>query len=195
MTPRFWHIPLFYTIPNKLTIKKTLHAIMKKTIIFLLFAVISATSAVAQDFKFAYLSYDSALKSMPEYGLALANIDKLRTQYDNEMKRAENEFNAKYEDFLENQRSMAPAILDKRQAELQELLQKNLTFKAEAKRMLEQAEKDAYAPLKTKLNTTIRKIGEERGYAFVLNTDGDACPYVDSTKGDDINALVENALK
>ncbi len=157
--------------------------------------VLTALAASAQDFRFAYLSYDAAIKAMPEYSQAAANVDKLRAQYDNEMKRAEKEFNSKYEDFLENQRTMASAILDKRQAELQDLLQKNLKFKDEAKRLLLQAENDAYAPLKTKLNETIRRIGAERGYAFVLNTDGDACPYVDSTKGDDISSLVADALK
>lgn len=166
-----------------------------KKIFLLIFAVVFAFAAEAQDFKFAYLSYDAALKSMPDYGLALTNIDKLRTQYDQELKRAEDEFNAKYEDFLENQRTMAPAILDKRQSELQELLQKNIKFKSEAQRLLSQAESDAYTPLRAKLTAAIKKIGQERGYAFVLNTDGDACPYVDSTKGDDISVLVAEALK
>ena len=50
---------------------------MKKTIVALLMAVVSL-AANAQDFKFAYFSFDTALKSMPDYGLALANIDKLR---------------------------------------------------------------------------------------------------------------------
>ena len=157
--------------------------------------VLSALAASAQDFKFAYLSYETAMKSMPEYAQAAENMEKLRTQYDNEIKRAEKEFNAKYEDFLENQRTMASAILDKRQSELQELLQKNLKFREEAKRLLQQAENDAYTPLKTKLNEAIRRIGAERGYAFVLNTDGEACPYVDSTKGDDISMIVADALK
>lgn len=157
--------------------------------------VLSALAASAQDFKFAYLSYETAMKSMPEYTQAADNVEKLRTQYDNEIKRAEKEFNAKYEDFLENQRTMASAILDKRQSELQELLQKNLKFREEAKRLLLQAENDAYTPLKTKLNEAIRRIGAERGYAFVLNTDGEACPYVDSTKGDDISMIVADALK
>ena len=167
---------------------------MKRIFLFL-FVALFAFAAEAQDFKFAYFSYDEALKSMPDYELAATNVNKLRNQYDNELKKAEDEFNAKYEDFLENQRSMAPAILDKRQAELQELLQKNLKFKEEAKRLLQQAENDAYAPLKAKLNAAIKKIGAERGYAFILNTDGDACPYVDSTKGDDINMLISDALR
>ena len=122
-------------------------------------------------------------------------MEKLRTQYDNELKRAEKEFNNKYEDFLENQRTLAPAILDKRQAELQELLQKNMKFKEEAMRLLKQAENDAYAPLKSKLTVALKKIGQEHGYAFIINTDGDACPYVDSTKGEDINVLITDELK
>lgn len=166
-----------------------------KKIFMLLFAAIISFAAEAQNFKFAYFSYDEALKSMPDYETATDNISKLRSQYDNELKKAEDEFNAKYEDFLENQRTLAPAILDKRQSELQELLQKNLKFKEEANWLLAQAENDAYAPLKRKLNATVKKIGMERGYAFVLNTDGDACPYVDSTMGDDISVIIADALK
>ena len=166
-----------------------------KKIFMLLFAAIISFAAEAQNFKFAYFSYVEALKSMPDYETATDNISKLRSQYDNELKKAEDEFNAKYEDFLENQRTLAPAILDKRQSELQELLQKNLKFKEEANWLLAQAENDAYAPLKRKLNATVKKIGMERGYAFVLNTDGDACPYVDSTMGDDISVIIADALK
>ena len=141
---------------------------MKRIFLFL-FVAIFAFAAEAQDFKFAYFSYGEALKSMPDYELAATNVNKLRNQYDNELKKAEDEFNAKYEDFLENQRTLAPAILDKRQAELQELLQKNLKFKEEAKRLLSQAENDAFAPLKRKLNATVRnRYGA--WLCFVLNT-------------------------
>lgn len=167
---------------------------MKRLLIMLL-AVIVPSLCMAQDFKFGYLSYSEALKAMPSYSVAMSNVDKLRSQYAAELKRAEKEFNEKYEEFLSEQRTLAPAILDKRQAELQELLQKNVTFREESERLLRQAENDAYAPLRSKLTAVIRRIGSERGYAFVLNTDGDACPYVDSTKGDDISVLVADALK
>ena len=41
-------------------------------------------------------------------------------------------FNSKYEEFLDGQRSYAKSILEKRQAELRELMEKNIAFKAEA---------------------------------------------------------------
>ena len=65
---------------------------------------------------------------MPDYAVARHNIKSLKENYDAEMKRVEDEFNTKYEFFLQDQRSLAPSILQKRQAELQELMEKNLVI-------------------------------------------------------------------
>ena len=145
--------------------------------------------------RIAYFSYDEAMKSMPDYVLAQKNISSLRSKYDAEMKRAEDEFNNKYEEFLDGQHDFAPLILQKRQAELQELMQKNIAFKAEAERLLTQAEKDAMAPVTEKMKTALQKIGKERGYAVILNTDSNACPYIDTTIADDITTIVKDALR
>ena len=93
--------------------------------------------------RFGYLSCDSVLHSMPEYNAAMKNLKELKAKYDSEMKRVEDEFNNKYELFLEGQSDFAPSIRQKRQAELQELMEKNMAFKEEARRLLEKAtEKD-----------------------------------------------------
>lgn len=165
---------------------------MKKNIFLLLFFLLPL--AASAQLKFGYLSYGEAIKSMPGYSVAQKNIESLRAQYDNEIKRAEDEFNAKYESFLDGQASFAPAILKKRQAELQDLLDKNVAFKKEADRLLRQAEADAYAPLRTRLDATLKKIGQDRGYAFILNTDNNALPFVNPESGDDINAVVKEEL-
>lgn len=72
---------------------------------------------------------------MPGYAIAKHNMDELREKYDAETKRVETEFNAKYEEFLDGQRTYAKTILEKRQAELRELMEKNIAFKAEATRL------------------------------------------------------------
>ena len=117
---------------------------------------------------------------MPGYTIAKHNMDELREKYDAETKRVETEFNAKYEEFLDGQRTYAKTILEKRQAELRELMEKNIAFKAEATRLLQQAENDAYAPLKAKINEEAKKIGKQKGFAFILNTDNNAAPYLRS---------------
>lgn len=145
--------------------------------------------------KLGYFSYEEAFVSMPEYAIAQANLKDLRAKYDAETKRVEEEFNRKYEEFLEGQSDFAPTILQKRQTELQELLKKNVAFKAEAAKLLKQAETEAYAPLREKLSKVIAKIGEEGGYAFILNTDGDACPYINPEMGEDVSAAIKEALR
>jgi len=167
---------------------------MKKSILFL-FLLALPLMASAQSLKFAYFSYDAVLKSMPDYVIAARNLDALRAKYDAELQRSENDFHAKYEDFLEGQKDFAPSILKKRQAELQEMIDKNEAFKEESQRLLNQAKTDAYAPVVAKLNDAIRQMGRTKGYAFVLNTDNNALPYVDALVGEDITELLKNALK
>ena len=169
-------------------------AIFLNTLLAMCLFFLAPMAASAQN-RIAYFSYDEAMKSMPEYVLAQNNIGSLRSKYDAEMKRAEDEFNNKYEEFLDGQHDFAPLILQKRQAELQELMQKNIAFKAEAERLLTQAEKDAMAPVAEKMKTALQKIGKERGYAVILNTDSNACPYIDTTIADDITTIVKDALR
>ncbi|MDD6495309.1 MAG: OmpH family outer membrane protein [Prevotella stercorea] len=165
---------------------------MKKLFLLIVLGVLSLT-ANAQT-RFGYFSFDNVLKSMPDYVMAQRSIDDLRQKYDAEMKRAEDEFNSKYEEFLDVQKDLVPAILRKRQAELQEMMQKNINFKNESQRLLKQAEADAFAPVKNKLYNALTKVGQAQGYAFILNTDGDACPYVNPEMGEDATELIKKAL-
>ena len=165
-----------------------------KKFLLLLFVAAMPFMAGAQT-RFGYFSYNEVLKSMPDYQLAQRGIEDLRKKYDDEMKRSEQEFNDKYEDFLDSQRSLVPSILRKRQVELQEMMEKNVAFKNEAQRLLKQAEEDSFAPLRKKINGAAAKVGAEHGYAFILNTDGNACPYINPGMGEDATEAVKAALK
>lgn len=150
---------------------------------------------VGAQVKFGYFSYEQILKWMPEYKIVVDNMNDLKSKYDAETKRVEEEFNRKYEEFLDGQRDFAPTILQKRQTELQELLNRNVAFKAESERLLAEAEKEAFAPLHQKLSNALQTIGAQNGYAFILNTDGNACPYIDPTMGEDVTNMLKEALK
>ena len=165
---------------------------MKK--FFFLILLVALPLLASAQMRFGYFSYGSVLKNMPDYQLAQRGIADLRMKYDDEMKRAEQEFNAKYEDFLDAQRDLVPSILRKRQIELQDMMEKNIAFKKEAQRLLQQAEADAYGPARRKLAEAVAKVGQQHGYAFVLNTDGDACPYVNPEMGEDATPFIMEAL-
>lgn len=161
---------------------------MKKQLLFLFLLMIPFAARAQQALpKFGYFNLSTLMKAVPEYSAARKNIADLRAKYDAETKRSEDEFNKKYEEFLDGQRDFAPIIMQKRQAELQDMMERNVAFKKEARRLLAEAERDAMAPVKGKVLSAVRKLGQERGYAFVLNADGDALPYVDAAYGDNLN--------
>lgn len=145
--------------------------------------------------KFGCLSYDAAIKAMPEYATAQQSVKDLKKKYDEEVKRVEDDFNKKYENFLDGQSEFPPTILKKRQAELKEMLVKNIAFKKESERLLVAAEKEIFAPLHMKLAELLKIIGEDRGYSFIINTDNNACPYVNPAQGEDINDIVKSTLQ
>jgi outer membrane protein len=158
--------------------------------------LLTATLAVgAQGLKFGYFSYDEVQASMDDYIIAKANVAALKDKYDAEIKRSEKDFNDKYEEFLEEQRDLAPAIYQKRQAELQDLLNRNIAFKNKAERLLKKAEVDAMAPVRERLLAAVRLLGRERGYVFILNTDRDALPYMDESLGENVTDDIIERLK
>ena len=165
------------------------------TLIIAICAVLCVSAQDSLSIRFGYLSYQQALQAMPQYALVQKQMAELRHQYEAELQRVTNEFNRKYEEFLEGQREFPKTILQKRQTELQELMTRNVTFKEESLKQLADAEREALAPLKIRLAETVARIANERGLALVVNTDSDACPFIDPTIGEDINTLVQDALK
>ena len=164
-----------------------------RKLLFMLLVLAMPLMASAQ-VKFGYFSFNEIFNTMPDRAVADRNLADLRQKYDAEMKRAEDEFNVKYEEFLDGQRDFVPTILRKRQAELQEMMDKNTAFRKEAERLLRQAQDDAYAPLRKKIHEAAAKVGRARGYAFILNTDGDACPYVDVSMSEDATIFIKELL-
>ena len=168
--------------------------------ILLLFIIVASLTASAQTdntqtFRFGYLSYETALKSMPEYAIVQQQMADLRAQYLTETKRVEDEFNRKYEDFLDGQRDFPRTILQKRQTELQELMEKNIQFKEKSREELAETERQALAPLRIRLIELLGTIGREHGFTFIYDTDTKALPFINPTQGEDINELVNSSLQ
>lgn len=142
--------------------------------------------------RFGYLSYSALMTELPSYSEAQNKIAQLRENYKKEIERSQKDFNAKYEEFLSEQQSLMPSIRRKRQVELEELLDGNKAFREEAMRLLQQAEADIMKPVRSELNSRIQAVAMQLGLAFVLNTDGDACPFINPEMGVDISQAVLN---
>ena len=167
--------------------------------ILILICALIALNAQAQNdssqvFRFGYLSYKAAIERMAEYAVVQQQMEDLRAQYQAETLRVEDEFNRKYEEFLDGQREFPRTILQKRQTELQELMEKNIKFKEQSRQELEDAERQAMAPLRIRLIELLSTIGRERGFAFVYDTDTKALPFINPAQGEDISQMVNARL-
>jgi len=74
------------------------------------------------------------------------------------------------------------------------MLERNIAFKKDIVEQLAVAEAQLFNPLKELLNSALTKIAIENGYAFILNTDQNAVPFVHPALGVDINEKVKQVL-
>ena len=170
---------------------------MKRILFIMVMALVGLVGYAQTDsaaIKFGYLSYDSVMFAMPEYAEMQTSMAQLREQYAAEQKRVEDDFNKKYEDFLDGQASFPKTILQKRQSELQELLDKNIAFKKESTKMLNDVEDQMIATMRASIDVIVSTIAQERGYAFVLNSDKQAVTFINPAKGEDMTEAVKLLL-
>ena len=144
--------------------------------------------------QFGYISYSEVFQQMPEYQKAQEDFAALKAKYDAETTRSEDEFQRKFAEFLQGQKDFPASILQKRQAELQELMDKSVTFRKESRKLLRQAEAELQKPVAEKLDEAIKAVGAELGLIFVLNTDGNSLPFVHPQVGVDITQPVLQKL-
>lgn len=169
---------------------------LKKVILSLLLALpLSVTAQEVAKARFGFLSYSSVYKQMPEYEAAQRNWAELKEKYDKEAERSETEFQQKFADFLQGQKDFPANILQKRQKELQDLMERSIGFKQDVQRLLSEAEKELQAEVGKRLDEAIRTVGVEKGYMFILNTDGNACPFINPEEGEDVTELVLQKLQ
>ena len=144
--------------------------------------------------KFGYRSYDAVLKAMPSYAEAQKSFNDLKASYAKELERSESEFSKQFAEYVDGQKTFPENILLKRQKELQQLMEQSLTFKQEAQQLLDKAEKELMQPVHQKLKEALYKIGSERGYDYILNTDNNSYPFVNNQTGEDITAEAISAV-
>lgn len=155
----------------------------------------SAERIIVQQQHFGYISYDNALKAMHEYEVAMLRLTEMKKACDEEMVRSEQEFSHKFAEYIDGQKEFPDNIMLKRQKELQLLLEESIRFKDESKALLQKSEDELMAPLHDRLRKVLAEVGLRRNLAYILNTDNNAYPFVNTTgEAEDVTAEVIEML-
>ena len=144
--------------------------------------------------QFGYISYEEVLKELPEYAQATQDLAALKAKYEAEAQKGEEEFQRKFVDFLQGQKDFPQAIMQKRQAELQALMDNGVAFRMKSQELIAQAEKELMQEAYKRLNAVLLEVGVELGYGYILNIDNNTCPYINPVVGVDVTNIVRRKL-
>lgn len=166
--------------------------LFRKTLFLLLMSVTGAVSA--QTGNFGYMDFNGAIKLMPEYFEAQLNLQKIQSDYKNEIDRSKREFERQYVEFMLEQDHLAPTIVAKRQKELQVLMDAYAEFRDSVQVDLESIRLEMLNPIKEKLLKAIYKAGMDLNLDYVIDTGTGAYLYINNDKGIDISNYVYKIL-
>lgn len=129
-------------------------------------------------FAFGQVRTSKILTRMPQYHAVQKNLKALKEQYEAEAKKSENDFQRKFEEFMSGQKEFPKTIQEKRQNELQNMLETNASFRIKVQVLLKEAEESMMADVRVELNDAITIAAQERGVSLVFDLDGGSIPYI-----------------
>ncbi len=148
--------------------------------IALLILLVLPLGVFAQTLKFGHMNSTEIIPSMPEYTNAISELEALQKKYTEELTRTQEEFNRKYQEFQQAIAgdSLPANIAERRQKELQDMMQRQEQFQQEAQQGMQQAEQSLMTPIYQKLNGAIEAVGSAEGVIYVFDLARTQIPYV-----------------
>lgn len=160
--------------------------------IALMLLLIAPMSVFAQ--KFGHFKSMDIIPVMPEYSKAQKDIQAIQQQYEDEIKRASDEFNKKFAEYQQEQSKLPQNIQERRQKELQEMQEKGMQFQQEAQQQLQKAYADMMEPIYKKLEDAVKAIGSAGGYTYLFDLNRTDIPYIDMNASKDVTNDIKTKL-
>ncbi len=162
---------------------------MKKLILAALIAL--PMSAFAQ--KFAHVNSATIIQAMPEYTTAQTELQTLGKSYQDELKRLQDEFDSKLEDYQKNGASLPDATKQRREQELTDLQQRYQQYAQTADQEMSKAQSEKMQLISDKISKAIQEVGTSGGYVYVMDVTA-GIPFINETISTDVTNQVKAKL-
>jgi len=126
--------------------------------------------------KFGHINTQELFAQMPEMAQVRAQMDTVQSQYENQLASMNEEFQRKVQDYQAQEATMADAIKQIRQQELQEMQQRIQLFYQTAEQDIQKKQQELLAPVHEKMVKAIKAVGDREGYTYIF--DSAAMQYV-----------------
>ena len=167
---------------------------LKKIALVLMLAL--PMGVFAQNLKFGHINAQEIVSAMPEFAKAQSDIEALDKQLTSELQRTQEEFNKKYQEFQQAiaKDSLPANIAERRQKELQDMMQRQEQFQQEAQQQMQKAQADAMAPIYKKLDDAIKAVGAAEGVIYIFDLARTPVAYVNESQSINLTPKVKTQL-
>ena len=144
---------------------------MKTNVIILSLALLVAGSLAveAQSLKVGYTNTDYILSKLPEAKQIESELKTHRDQLGAQLKSKQEEFERKYQSFIDGQATMTDVVKNDVQTELQGLQQSIKKFTTDAEKSMQNKQMQLLAPVYEKIDGGIKEVANEKGFSHVFS--------------------------
>lgn len=139
---------------------------MKKIIIAMLLILPMAVSAQ----KFGHVNTQELFSKMPEVNQVKLKMDTIQNQYEMQLASMNEEIQKKAQDYQAQEATMADAVKQIRQQELQEMQQRIQLFYQTAEQDIQKKQQELLAPVHEKMTKAIKAVGDREGYTYIFDS-------------------------
>ena len=94
----------------------------------------------------------------------------------------------------QEQANLPKNIAERRQKELDDLMQKGMQFQQDASQQLNQSWMEMLQPIAKKVDDAIKAVGQEGGYTYIFDLSAVNIPFVNETSSTNVTAAVKAKL-
>ena len=139
------------------------------TILFSMALMVLGTFAVqGQGLKIGYTNTDYILSKLPEAKQIESELKTHREQLGAQLQSKQQEFERKYQSFIDGQATMTDVVKNDVQSELQELQASIQKFASEAEKSMQNKQIQLLAPVYEKIDGGIKEVAKEKGFSHVF---------------------------
>ena len=144
--------------------------------------------------KFAHFNTADIIPSMKEYTTAMEELQSMQKQYEDDMKLMQDELQKKSEEYQKEQANLLENVRQRREQELNDLYTRLQQSYQDNQAALQKAEAEKMNEIREKVMAAIKKIGEDGGYVYIVDTISGVIPFVSTTLSTDITEQVKKEL-
>lgn len=168
---------------------------MKKlfnTSLLVIFLLATATTFAQETAKFGHIDTNELLQMIPGRDTAQVQLERYARELETTFVAMQNEFQTKYQDYLEKQATFSDLIRQSRERELSSLQERIQEFQESAQQDLADQENRLLSPIIEEARTAISDVAKEEGFTYVFDSSMGSLLFWEN--GEDLMPLVKKKL-